>query len=131
MIRNFESQTKPLTDWEQTTLLPIMVQELSKHRSGKNAIKSDRLAIIVQEACGQKPNGARIRKVVNHIRVCGIIPCLCATSDGYYVAANINEISDCVTSLRQRARQIDQVASALAGQMNKHFPLNNQMKLDL
>jgi len=130
MITNFETQTKPLTDWERMTLLPIMVSELTKHRSRGNAIKSDRLAEIVLKACGEKPNGARIRKVVNHIRVMGLVPCLAATTDGYFVAVNINEIADCVSSLRQRARQIDIVASALTDQMRKHFPLDYQQTIN-
>ena len=130
MIKKFEKETKPLTDWEEKTLLPIMVKELSKHRSSRNAIKSDILSHKVEEACGQRPNSARIRKVVNHIRICGLLPCLVATSDGYFIATSHNEIADCVISLRQRARQIDTVASALDTQMRKYFPLDSQLKLD-
>ena len=66
--------------------------------------------------------------MVNNIHINGYVPCLAATSDGYYIAVNINEIADCVTSLRQRARQIDQVANALCKQMRKHFPLDYQQK---
>jgi len=130
MITTFENETKPLTDWERMTLLPAMVKELSQHRSRRNAVKSERLAILMEEATGKRPNGARIRKVVNNIRINGYLPCLAATSEGYYIAVNVNEIADCVTSLRQRARQIDQVANALNQQMRQHFPLDYQQKID-
>ncbi len=130
MITTFEQQTKPLTDWERCTLLPAMVRELSQHRSSGNAIKSDHLAERMQIATGQKPNGARIRKVVNAIRIGGYLRCLSATSDGYFVAANRAEIADCVLSLQQRAAQIWQVAEALKTQMDNVFPNNPQQTIN-
>ena len=129
MINTFEKETKPLTDWEMMHLLPAMVKELSQHVSRRSAIKSDYIAERMLLATGQKPNGARIRKIVNHIRITGMIPCLVATSEGYYVAANAEEIADCVISLQQRAKQIDQVAQALHNQMLTRFPMSGQMRL--
>lgn len=129
MINTFEKETKPLTDWERETLLPEMVKELRKHVSRRNAIKSDYIAEHMLSATGRRPTGARIRKVVNHIRITGIIPCLVATSDGYYVASTAGEIADCIISLQQRAQQISQVAHALNKQMQAHFPLSGQMRL--
>lgn len=130
MIHNFELQTKPLTDWEKGVLLPAMVKELAQHRSRANAIKSDHLAERMKLATGQKPNGARIRKVVNAIRIGGYLRCLSATSDGYYVAVNRDEIADCVLSLQQRAGQIWSVAEALKIQMDATFPTNPQQTIN-
>lgn len=130
MITTFELQTKPLTDWEQGVLLPAMVKELALHRSSCNAIKSDHLAERMKIATGQKPNGARIRKVVNAIRIGCYLRCLCATSDGYFVAVNRNEIDDCVLSLQQRAGQIWTVSEALKQQMDATFPTNPQQTIN-
>lgn len=129
MIRTFELHTKTLTEWEKRVLLPAMVKELSMHRSRGNAIKSDILAEKMHEATGQRPNCARIRKVVNAIRIGGYLRCLSATSDGYYIAANRAEIDDCVFSLKQRAAQIWQVAESLQRQMDSTFPNNPQQKI--
>ena len=130
MIHNFEIQTKPLTEWEKFTLLPAMVKELAQHRSSGNAIKSDHLAERMKLATGQKPNGARIRKVVNAIRIGGYLRCLSSTSDGYFVAVNRDEIADCALSLQQRAGQIWQVAEALKLQMDATFPTNPQQTIN-
>lgn len=129
MIHTFELQTKPLTEWEKGVLLPAMVKELAQHRSRGNAIKSDHLAECMKLATGQKPNGARIRKVINAIRIGGYIRCLSATSDGYYVAVNRDEIADCVLSLQQRAGQIWSVAESLKMQMDATFPTNPQQTI--
>ena len=107
-----------------------MVKELAQHRSSGNAIKSDHLAERMKLATGQKPNGARIRKVVNAIRIGGYLRCLSATSDGYFVAVNREEIADCVLSLQQRAGQIWQVAEALKLQMDATFPTNPQQTIN-
>jgi hypothetical protein len=47
-------------------------------------------------------NVRSIQSVVNHIRRHGIIPGLCANTNGYYVARNPEEAEEYMNRLRQR-----------------------------
>lgn len=50
---------------------------------------------------------------MNYIRVKGVVKCVIATSNGYYVATNKAEISDYTDSLKGRAEAIYAVAQAV------------------
>ena len=39
-------------------------------------------------------NWPRLRKIINHIRINNLLPALCSSSTGYYVATNMEEIND-------------------------------------
>ena len=54
----------------------------------------------------------RLRKLVNHIRVKGILPII-ATSQGYYVSYDKQDILDQINSLTQRANSIINSANGL------------------
>jgi hypothetical protein len=53
-----------------------------------------------------------LRKLVNHIRVKGILPII-ATSQGYYVSYDKQDILDQINSLTQRANSILNSANGL------------------
>ncbi|MCP3682096.1 MAG: hypothetical protein GY861_05335, partial [bacterium] len=54
----------------------------------------------------------RLRKIVNYIRTNALLP-LIATSNGYYVSEDTDEIKKQVESLEQRSRQIQRSADGL------------------
>ena len=59
---------------------------------------------------------SRLRKIINHIRTNNLLPGLCSTSNGYFVAQNIYEMQDYIISLRQRIKAQVEVLNALEKQ---------------
>lgn len=115
MIPGFEIETAPLDEYEETVLLPMMVRSLRAHVGKAQAVKN---AYICKRltALGYKVNDARIRKLISHIRTKGFVPCLIATSAGYYVATDRKELMDYIDSLKGRELAIRAVREAIEEQ---------------
>ena len=110
MITNFESITTELTEQEKLILQQI-IKGFSSHNKD-NPIKEPDIVRLFNERSPVKINGVRLRKIVNYIRSNGLLP-LIATSRGYYVSYDKNEIELQIKSLMQRARSIENCANGL------------------
>lgn len=123
MVDCFERETAPLTEYEEQTLLPIMVKCLNKHRGKEQAISNGKMMEGL-ENCGYSVGGsARIRKLINHIRINGLVDCLMASSSGYYITDDPWEMKRYIESLQGREDAICAVKEAMQEQMNR---LNKQ-----
>lgn len=120
MITNFEEQTHELRPYEMTHLLKRVVDGLSK-RVGKNRIITSKEIVNTLKCEGLKITAPRLRKIINHIRVSGLIQNLISTSNGYYVATTKEEMQNYVESLKQRIGSITTVHDQMEHQMNKNF----------
>ena len=79
-----------------------------------------KIILMVYEALkekGYKVDTPRIRKIINHIRVSGLVRCVVATSDGYYIATTRGEVEDYLKSLENREGAIHAVRMSLESQM--------------
>jgi hypothetical protein len=117
MITNFEAITSPLTE-DELKLIPYLVDGLKK-RDKSNAIKGEEICSRLQDfkkniGISEKPKltDSRLRKMVNYIRVNGLLP-VGATSNGYFCITDRLEIERQVKSLKQRAEAINAAADAL------------------
>lgn len=117
MINGFEKETHELTD-EEKVLLPIIVNGLKK-KIGKETAVTNKQMIVGLSKIGHKVQPARIRKLIHHIRITGLIDCLVATSRGYYVSKNVEELDSYIESLLQRSKSIEDIANQLQFQRNK------------
>ena len=118
MINGFSEETAPLNDYEKDTLLPVIVCGLKTKRGSSMAVKNAYICSRLK-AAGYKVTEARIRKIINHIRVNGIVPLLIATSAGYYIATNVKEVEDYIDSLYGREKAISEVRMALTEQLRQ------------
>jgi carbamoylphosphate synthase small subunit len=123
MIKGFEEESKPLTP-EEAKLIEPLVKGFNGHTGEENAIKAHEIIESMKKWCSNNDvkitfNGSRLRKLVNHIRLNGLIEELIATSKGYWVETNREKIKDCITSLHQRANAIQAVSSAMANRWDK------------
>ncbi len=118
MINNFDKYTESLTDFERDKVLPLLIAGL-RTKVGKDAAVSNRYMVSKLKERGVKVSGARIRKLINYIRIRGLIPRLVASSKGYYVSESKEEIRTYIESLRQRRQAIHAVESSLANQLNQ------------
>ena len=116
MIKGFDDETSPLTDYELEKLVPVVAFGLKFHRGKKNAVTSTHICRALTGK-GYKINGARLRKVVDHIRLNDIVSNVIASSKGYWVSDSRAEVMAHIDSLDSRARAILAVGDALREQM--------------
>jgi len=115
MITNFEEITQDLRDTEKE-LLPILINGL-KNKTGKGqAVTGSIIIKAFEDNKGVKLTDARLRKMINVIRINNLIPCLCSSKKGYYIAVNQEEIKDYIQSLDERISAIQAVRDAVHDQ---------------
>ena len=117
MLHGFEDYTADLNDYEKSVLLPTMAKCLAKKTGKTNAI-TNKVMCEKMEEHGYDIGEARVRKIINYIRITDLVPCLIATSKGYYVSNDIDELTLYIGSLKDRAAAITAVSDALKRQLD-------------
>ena len=120
MLQGFDAQTAPLTDYERSTLLPVIVAGLRNKIGAGRAITNAAICAAMRKA-GYELSEPRLRKIVNHIRCNDIIDCLMATSAGYYVATSEIDVRDYEESLLGREQAIAAVRQSMCRQRMRKF----------
>lgn len=115
MIKGFSNETSPLNDYELRVLLPVILEGLKDKQGKRNAVTNGYIIGRLKQQ-GYRIEAARLRKVINHIRTNDLIPGLIATSEGYFLAENEQELMDYEDSLRGREEAIKAVRLAIARQ---------------
>ncbi len=113
MIKGFNSETAPLTEYEENVLLPLVLRGL-KTKIGKENAVTNRTIVQRLNIAGYTVTEPRIRKLINHIRMTDLLPGLIATSGGYFLATSEAELLDYEQSLIGREDAIKQVRLAIA-----------------
>lgn len=116
MITNFEPETCELTavELEMAEYIRPALLKRRKH----NAITSMEICQKVKELKGWEMTGARLRKIVRHLRMSGTVPHLMATSDGYFICTDPNEWQSYIDSLIERYTSIQELAEQMEWQGN-------------
>ena len=101
MIEGFEKYTHDLTELE-LSLVPYFIKGLLSRRSKHKAVTSSE--IIKAYRTKRIPmDGARVRKIINHIRMTEDGFVIVASSKGYWVTTDPTEIEQQIESLTHRA----------------------------
>lgn len=117
MIRGFEKITADLSDQEIREILPFVIGGL-KNKTGKgNAITGSEIvrktnSFFRDHSINYKLSGVRLRKMINYIRIRGLLISLCSTSKGYFIG-NKMELEECIESQLQRIRAQQSVVDSL------------------
>jgi hypothetical protein len=106
MIAGFEHHTEPLTDYERDVLLPVIVRGLRAKIGSGMAITNKEIQSKLEEIGYKKLSGPRVRKIINFIRIQGLIVNLIASSKGYYIETNIDERRKYVQGVKDRAQSM-------------------------
>ena len=122
MITGFEEQTKPLTDQEREVFLLPIINGLRVKVGKEKAVTNKDIVRGLKANCDIKIGEARVRKIINYIRNNDIIPCLIATSKGYYIAETKDEMLDYIDSLYGRVEAIEADALSMKRQMLARWP---------
>jgi hypothetical protein len=118
--QNYKPHTATLTT-DEKLLLPYLEKALLRTNKTKpkfNDELTDELNKVVERIKETgidipKINGARLRKMINHMRCNSILPII-STSKGYYVSYEIEDMCAMILSLRMRAEAIEAAADGLA-----------------
>ena len=122
MIKNFETETKPLTDAE-LALVTHFTCLLRERKGSAMALTNDRIGETIEHRTGSGHlSGSRVRKIINHIRTKGLVDGLIASSDGYYVATSEAELSEYIESLDGRLKAIYAVRRSIEAQRARLYP---------
>lgn len=117
MIETFEDITAPLSE-DELRVLPFIVAGLER-RTSSNPVTSKEIVEAINRNLEKyqvdkrfKMNGARLRKMVNYLRVKSVL-CVIATSEGYFTTDDPVIIEKNIRSLEERAGAIVAAAEGL------------------
>ena len=105
--------TDRLNEYERGIIVPL-VCELLTNANGR-PLPSKVIAQSIRNI-GHHTDTRSVRRVINHIRCAGIIPCVASSQKGFFVASNEREITDCIYTLESLADSIQEVIEALKSQ---------------
>lgn len=115
MIRGFENILSPVNDTDKRVLVPALA-DLLRWRVGRNLAITNTELRKQLSARGYTVGDAKLRAIINYIRINGVVERLVASSAGYYIAVSGAELADYCDSLREREAAIRAVRQALEGQ---------------
>ena len=135
MIHNFEEYTSKMTYEEKQFIFPEIIKILSLAIGKEKAVKCsdiineiESFGIVTHIVVNGKDvlksirtTPARVRHMIHVLRVSDTIPFLIATSQGYYISNDVEEINTYIQSIDDRIRSIYQIMKALRRQ-SKNFP---------
>lgn len=105
MIEGFEEYTVELKPSEHK--LAAYIAERLKNNVGAEMAVTNKTIRAACAQMGHKVSDAKLRKFVQYIRQHNLCPNLCATSNGYFVAKNEEELKSYINSLQQRVNSIE------------------------
>lgn len=111
MIPGWDIETAPLTDAEKN-LVPVFVDGLRRKVGKANAVTTRQIIARLGPNVKPRLTGARVRKIIHHIRTRRLVVNLVATSEGYYIETDPAKIREYIDSLKARAGAILDVANS-------------------
>tara|TARA_Y100001973_G_scaffold68233_1_gene99585 strand:+ start:52 stop:423 length:372 start_codon:yes stop_codon:yes gene_type:complete len=101
MLKGFEKLTEELNEYE-LSIVGDIVKGIGARTGKTNSINSETICKKM------KLTPVRLRKIIHFIRINGLLYGLCSNSKGYYTASNLDELEECIISLKQRIKsQVD------------------------
>jgi hypothetical protein len=133
MIRNFEEYTAELSEDEAKYIMPRLQMLLTLAIGKERAITNKQIVREINTlnpltkpdekdpglSWNVKTSEPRIRHMIHILRVSDAVPFLVATSHGYYISNDKQEIEEYMGSVDDRLRSIYQIRRALKRQMKE------------
>ncbi len=124
MLPGFEDHTADLSE-EEKELIPVFIKGFETKYGKENAVTSKEIVARLQYGY-KKITEVRVRKIINHIRNNNLIPGLVASSSGYYVTSDPQEIKRYIDSLDGREAEIRRTKQSFKQYLNQL--LNHQQQ---
>lgn len=131
MIDGFEI-THELKDDELNHGVPMVWRGLLQ-RTKENPATSTEIAKGMTSYLGRKITGVRVRKMIHYLRVKHQDDGenICASSTGYWVSSDPDELRDSMSSMMQRVRSVHEAAKAIEGSLKVRNKLREGVKQQL
>jgi hypothetical protein len=120
MLQGFEDFTSDLTAEEIRLLVPFVVKGLKRHIGSDNAITNKEMCQGLNNfppTSGFKVKPPKLRKIVQYIRVHGLVPRLASSSKGYYICNDDVKFKEYLESLMARIESMTLTYDALEYQL--------------
>ena len=117
-MKNFEEITKPLTPEEQN-IAAIICKRFKKKPGKINIVTNKQIVRALKTKCKIEITEPRIRKIIQFIRSEGLLNGLIATSSGYWLTRNVDELKSWIDSMIERENAIR--SSRHAGERDLKF----------
>ena len=116
MLTGWEIETQPLTK-EELEVASHLGNCFNKHFVGKQNSRTGKQICDFYKSQGYKMTGARVRKIINHLRTTSVVPLLLASSKGYYRSTDPEDALRFIRSLTERMEAISNVRSSVKKQL--------------
>lgn len=119
-IKMKEQKCRPLSIYEQSILLPILLKGLEIKKGKVNAVTRKQIihALRRQEL---RINLKQVERIINHIRLNDLIEGLVGTATGYYIIGSEQELMDYEVSLLSREAALRKVRMSMQRQRRSMF----------
>lgn len=111
---------RPLSIYEQNVLLPIMIKGLKMKKTKANAVTANGIVLGIRSQ-GLRINCRNVERIIQHIRINDLIVGLMASSIGYFVTNNEQELMDYEKSLLCREASLRNTRMTMQRQRREMF----------
>ena len=111
MINGFEEYTNDLNVPEVKAMV-IIAETISKKIGIENAVTNNEIIKGLKNNRDISLTPARVRKIINHIRLKKIVKRLVASKKGYYIENDNSKLAEYVEGLMHRSNSIKAVAES-------------------
>lgn len=102
MLTLFEQITVEINSVEKEKILPIVITILEDKIGIENRITNAKMREQIEFQTGIKVHDSRLRKIIQYIRVNGLLDCVLGGGKGYWLAKDWHEVEQSVESQDQR-----------------------------
>ena len=127
-MKNFEEITHEITD-EEKQIAEDLCQILKKKTGKNNALTNKDLRLHLEVSFNKHVTGPRLRKVIQFIRLNGLLNGLIATSSGYWITEDPEELNSWIESMKERENAVR--ASRQAGERDLFLLQSNTVQTKL
>lgn len=105
-------------------IVPLVIVLLKGAHGKEKAISCEQIVRWINSTqsvqyANAHTSAPRIRHIIHVLRTSGVVAFLVASSNGYYISKDVNEIMRYIDSVEDRARTIMRVATALKEQLGE------------
>ena len=130
MKKALKTKTRPPSSYEQNVLLPILMKGFEKKKEKMNAVTNRQIVNSIRKH-GLKINARSVKILINYIRTNDLMTGLMATSTGYYMSNNEQELMDYESSLLSREVELRKVRMSIKRQRRAMFSQLSQMQTQI